>query len=500
MLLRSDDGKEFELGPETLVGREEECQVVLAEEHVSRYHAKITVINNKVRIEDLNSKNGTYVNGKKLTQVRDVGIGDEICFDQMIFRIVTSDSGSAKSTLFRSPSKIEFQKDDVAKPDPLKVTGERIELVGEFKESKESTAGKESGIGGSSIAKKSATSKESPKPEQEAQSSFISSNIEDFDATNNIKPSALNSQDVSPINDELKPQATASTSEGDVLIDDADSKHSALEFDLIDDESFARIASLAQAKEGENKPHVQSLHGVEPEPTRDAPRAPKLNIKKPNSSDAQQGKDIPAGSAHEKRLGYDAPDNNELQSHEEPLGSDETTRFDVNHLRARDQLSRSDDSSRVQDGAFLVALSAPLRGHEFVMNDFTSSEVIVGRDDVCDIVLHDTTVSNRHARFYQVENRWCVANLGATNGVKVNGEAVDHAWLSQDDVVKLGRMELQFSLKGLGPRGADEIAASLFAKEKAKDRSSKLPWMVGVAFLSLLLVLFSLLFFFGGYR
>ena len=52
---------------EHLVGRSEDCQIILSEKRVSRKHAKIIVSNNRWYIEDLANINGTFVNDKKIT-------------------------------------------------------------------------------------------------------------------------------------------------------------------------------------------------------------------------------------------------------------------------------------------------------------------------------------------------------------------------------------------------------------------------------------------------
>ena len=50
-----------------VIGRDStECDLVINETSVSRKHAKFTYSDNKLRIRDLNSKNGTWVDGKKL--------------------------------------------------------------------------------------------------------------------------------------------------------------------------------------------------------------------------------------------------------------------------------------------------------------------------------------------------------------------------------------------------------------------------------------------------
>jgi sigma-B regulation protein RsbU (phosphoserine phosphatase) len=54
--------------PQAILGRHPECDIVLESAAVSRQHAKITQSEGRFYLEDLNSRNGTYVNGKLLTQ------------------------------------------------------------------------------------------------------------------------------------------------------------------------------------------------------------------------------------------------------------------------------------------------------------------------------------------------------------------------------------------------------------------------------------------------
>jgi DNA-binding winged helix-turn-helix (wHTH) protein len=52
------------------VGRAPDCGVVLTGPTVSRYHAVITIVGNAIWIEDRASRNGTYVNGKRISRSR----------------------------------------------------------------------------------------------------------------------------------------------------------------------------------------------------------------------------------------------------------------------------------------------------------------------------------------------------------------------------------------------------------------------------------------------
>lgn len=51
---------------ENLVGRSADCGVVLAEPTVSRHHATITITGDEIWIKDLGSKNGTYLDGRRI--------------------------------------------------------------------------------------------------------------------------------------------------------------------------------------------------------------------------------------------------------------------------------------------------------------------------------------------------------------------------------------------------------------------------------------------------
>ncbi len=51
---------------EVIIGRSSRADVVLKEQDISRRHARLTIINNRARIEDLDSTNGTYVNNRPI--------------------------------------------------------------------------------------------------------------------------------------------------------------------------------------------------------------------------------------------------------------------------------------------------------------------------------------------------------------------------------------------------------------------------------------------------
>jgi hypothetical protein len=72
---------------------------------------------------------------------------------------------------------------------------------------------------------------------------------------------------------------------------------------------------------------------------------------------------------------------------------------------------------------------------------------VVGRSRDCDIVLEDAGVSRRHAELRPQGGGWTIADLGSTNGVRVNGSPIGAAHpLLAGDRVELGSTEILFEL------------------------------------------------------
>jgi hypothetical protein len=79
-------------------------------------------------------------------------------------------------------------------------------------------------------------------------------------------------------------------------------------------------------------------------------------------------------------------------------------------------------------------------------NVLSGDRVLLGRSRECDVMLSDPNVSRRHAEVRAEGGRWVVADLGSTNGIKVNGQRVDSAALEPGDRITLGLTDLTFEL------------------------------------------------------
>lgn len=74
----SGRGTRYPLGQDSItIGRAAENQIVLDARDVSRRHARLSWVGNQLRVEDLNSTNGTRVNGTSV-RLSDLRAGDEL--------------------------------------------------------------------------------------------------------------------------------------------------------------------------------------------------------------------------------------------------------------------------------------------------------------------------------------------------------------------------------------------------------------------------------------
>lgn len=93
-------GRLLPLRGRMVVGRDEECDITLAAGEVSRRHAAVEVTASGVRVEDLDSSNGTFVNGERIGK-KVLEQGDEVSFDTLRFRLETGAGRQSQSAAAR---------------------------------------------------------------------------------------------------------------------------------------------------------------------------------------------------------------------------------------------------------------------------------------------------------------------------------------------------------------------------------------------------------------
>jgi Protein of unknown function (DUF3662)/Inner membrane component of T3SS, cytoplasmic domain len=74
--------------------------------------------------------------------------------------------------------------------------------------------------------------------------------------------------------------------------------------------------------------------------------------------------------------------------------------------------------------------------------------VVVGRSRQCDIVLEDPNISRRHLEVRPRGGSWVVADLGSTNGSRINGRSIEGSEVVRPgDEIEIGSTRLTFELE-----------------------------------------------------
>jgi pSer/pThr/pTyr-binding forkhead associated (FHA) protein len=100
VLRGASEGKEIEIrGSQFLIGRSEECNLRANSDAISRKHCEIRIVGPEVRVRDLGSRNGTFVNGNKLDGPQIVDMGDQLRIGPLEFLVTVTDRvrGPAKT-------------------------------------------------------------------------------------------------------------------------------------------------------------------------------------------------------------------------------------------------------------------------------------------------------------------------------------------------------------------------------------------------------------------
>jgi pSer/pThr/pTyr-binding forkhead associated (FHA) protein len=141
-----------------------------------------------------------------------------------------------------------------------------------------------------------------------------------------------------------------------------------------------------------------------------------------------------------------------------------------------DPFSRSVGGEAGADALPRAALELPIRvGGVAPTWEMGSLLAVVGRADDCQLTLADDSVSRTHACLVRTPLGTWVVDLGAREGVHVNGTRVRWAWLADGDVVRFGlfTMVLRYDYQPLAIVREDvPLDAGAFPAESPGDRRS----------------------------
>jgi sigma-B regulation protein RsbU (phosphoserine phosphatase) len=98
--------------------------------------------------------------------------------------------------------------------------------------------------------------------------------------------------------------------------------------------------------------------------------------------------------------------------------------------------------------ATLTMLKGPQSGQVFELEP-SQSEIVLGRDPACAVIVAAPMISRRHARFSCVDGSWSIEDLGSRNGTFVNGKKIEGRQpISEQDRIKFGELLFTFHAAG----------------------------------------------------
>ena len=126
----------------TSVGRDTDNDIQMMTDRVSRHHARFTNLSAVCRLADLNSTNGTLINGRKITSY-DLKNGDEVTIGELVMRFEETsgwDSESRSSSTQRHYSErsqmatvMLERRSEPIRPHMPGLPGEKKEIVNPFR-------------------------------------------------------------------------------------------------------------------------------------------------------------------------------------------------------------------------------------------------------------------------------------------------------------------------------------------------------------------------------
>jgi len=108
-----------------LIGRAKECALRAGSEAISRRHCAIIRRESGYTVRDLGSRNGTHVNGEKITAEVALKEGDELRVGPLTFRVAATESKQSTSTA--SPESTTAKSDKPRKQPPVKNVADVVE-------------------------------------------------------------------------------------------------------------------------------------------------------------------------------------------------------------------------------------------------------------------------------------------------------------------------------------------------------------------------------------
>lgn len=82
-----NEGREFEMSGAVVIGRDTSAGLVIDDAEASRRHASVSLDGSELKVEDLGSTNGTFVNGTRISEPTTLAQGDKLRIGTTVFEV-----------------------------------------------------------------------------------------------------------------------------------------------------------------------------------------------------------------------------------------------------------------------------------------------------------------------------------------------------------------------------------------------------------------------------
>ncbi len=114
--IQVDNESKYLVTKELSLGRSEACDIQIEDKKVSRIHAKFELLDDKLTIIDLNSSNGTFVNGKRINEKTLLTNNDIISIDSHKLKVIIDAELPKQTNSSKQPQESTITQEKQATP------------------------------------------------------------------------------------------------------------------------------------------------------------------------------------------------------------------------------------------------------------------------------------------------------------------------------------------------------------------------------------------------
>ena len=134
-------------------------------------------------------------------------------------------------------------------------------------------------------------------------------------------------------------------------------------------------------------------------------------------------------------------------------------------------------SQKNSEFPFLIAEAGPLEGQRWLIKN----QLVIGRDNTCDVVIPDRQVSRQHALLLYSDQGVLLEDLESKNGTYHNSKRIETSvWLKEGDEVQIALAQHFVFISSDATLPLEDLPLEMIAKRRlGLDAGSRQVWVMG---------------------